>query len=158
MPNAKHCKYSGCKKKSTTDKMYKAGLNYFCDRSCAYSHDADKKRSKPTAEPKRKQLKTARPKMTKIRSSAKGKSCDVRIPGVCIGGTETVVCAHLNGGGSGQKSHDILSTRACFACHQWLDGGYVKTHTRAERDLEHLQAIARTIPDYIAEGLIMVKE
>jgi len=45
--------------------------------------------------------------MSKLRKSAKGQECLVRIPGICNRRTETVVLAHLNGGGMGMKASDL---------------------------------------------------
>jgi hypothetical protein len=65
--------------------------------------------------------------MSKIRKSAKGEQCQVRIPGVCNFNPETVVLAHLNSGsisgrGMGLKSPDYLATYACSNCHDLYDG------------------------------------
>jgi len=39
----------------------------------------------------------------KYTESARGQECQVRIPGICSHDPETVVFAHLNGGGMGMK-------------------------------------------------------
>jgi hypothetical protein len=95
--------------------------------------------------------------MSKITESARGKNCLTRIPGVCIHDNDTVVAAHLNGAGWAIKENDLFTARACFTCHTWLDGGYVKTHTREQRDLYHLQGVIRTQKQYLDEGLITIK-
>lgn len=63
--------------------------------------------------------------MSKIRQSARGKECQVRIPGVCSGDDSTVVWAHAighaSGKGIGMKSHDILGAYACQKCHDAYD-------------------------------------
>lgn len=89
-----------------------------------------------------------------LRKSARGRECQVRIPGVCNGNPETTVLAHVNGGGIGRKGADIHGAFACSACHAWLDGGYVKTHSRDERDLAHLQGMMRTQRIWLQEGLL----
>ncbi len=94
--------------------------------------------------------------MSKLRNSARGQQCQVRIPDVCTGFVDETVLAHLNGGGMGMKHSDIHGAFACFACHNWLDKDYVKTATRDERDLSHLQAIIRTQQIWLKEGLIKV--
>lgn len=96
--------------------------------------------------------------MSKITKSARGKDCLVRVSGVCCHDNSTVVAAHLNGAGLAIKENDLFTARACHACHAWLDGGYVKTHTREQRDLYHLQGIIRTQKQYLDEGLITIKE
>lgn len=99
----------------------------------------------------------SRPKTTPIRQSAKGKPCQVRVPGVCNGDWSTTVLAHLNGAGMALKAHDHEGAYTCSACHSWLDGGYAKTHTRAERDLWHLEGVIRTQRLLIDEGYQFVK-
>lgn len=94
--------------------------------------------------------------MVNLRKEAEGRECQARIPGVCNWKSETTVGGHLNGAGTGLKHHDIFLAWTCFACHAWFDGGYVKTSTREERDLWHLQAIFRTQQILIAEKKIIV--
>lgn len=95
-------------------------------------------------------------KQTKITKSARGENCLTRIPGVCKHRTDTVVFAHMNGGGSGTKSSDAHGSYSCFECHAWLDGGYAQTHTRTERDLWHLEAIIRTQIILFNKGLLAI--
>lgn len=63
--------------------------------------------------------------MSKITDSARGESCQVRIPGVCSGDSSTVVWAHAIGAaagkGIGMKSHDALGAYACQQCHDAYD-------------------------------------
>jgi hypothetical protein len=59
----------------------------------------------------------------KIRNSARGQECQVRIPGVCNHNSETVILAHVGkGAGMGQKCDDIHATYACSNCHDTIDG------------------------------------
>ena len=78
------------------------------------------------------------------------------MPGVCNFNPETTVLGHVNGGGMGDKNSDIFAAYVCSDCHAWLDGGYVFTATRAERDLLHLQGVFRTQPVLIELGLLVV--
>lgn len=61
----------------------------------------------------------------KLRESARGQDCQLRIPGICNGNPETTVWAHLNGHkygkGMGHKSHDLFGLYACSACHTYYD-------------------------------------
>lgn len=58
----------------------------------------------------------------KIRNSARGQNCQVRIPSVCNHNSETVILAHVGkGSGMGQKCDDIHATYACSACHDVID-------------------------------------
>lgn len=101
--------------------------------------------------------KSSKPKMTKIRMSAKGQRCMVQVPGVCNGNPETTVLAHRNGAGMGCKADDREAAYACSDCHEWLDGGYVRHGAdRFERDAYHGQAIFRTQQILIEQGLMEV--
>ena len=46
----------------------------------------------------------------------------MRIPGICNHNPETVVLAHLNGGGMGKKRLDLHGAYCCAACHDAVDG------------------------------------
>lgn len=58
---------------------------------------------------------------------ARGQYCLLRVPGVCIGGTETTVACHSNlgihGKAGARKANDEYHAAGCFACHRWLDQG-----------------------------------
>jgi hypothetical protein len=76
-------------------------------------------RSKP---PKaRSTLKTRRPPTSKIRQSASGEHCTLRLPGVCREEEGNVVWAHSNRGadgkGGGLKANDEAGAYACYWCH-----------------------------------------
>jgi hypothetical protein len=64
-------------------------------------------------------------KTTPIRQSARGETCTLRLPGVCRGGTQTVVWAHSNrsadGKGGGLKARDDAGAYACYWCHMVYD-------------------------------------
>lgn len=92
--------------------------------------------------------------MSKLRESAKGQPCQVRVAGVCNFDDSTTVLAHLNGAGMGIKSLDIHAAFACSNCHAWLDGGYAKDTAREFRDLHHYQGIVRTQRMWVQMGLI----
>lgn len=79
----------------------------------------------------------------------------VRIPGVCNHNPETVVLAHLNGGGMGTKRHDLHGAWCCSACHDALDGrNRCHTETRETLDLYHHQGVVRTQEVLLAEGVL----
>lgn len=77
-------------------------------------------------EVKRKRMKSARPRMTPIRKSARGQDCMMRIPGVCNFDPETTALCHSNlladGKGMGLKAPDTKACYGCSACHDVLDG------------------------------------
>ena len=65
-------------------------------------------------------------KKNKIRQSAKGEVCALRIPGVCNGNTETTVLCHAPySGRGGMRNHDWWAAYGCSECHALIDGhGY----------------------------------
>ena len=65
--------------------------------------------------------------MSKITKSARGESCTLRLDKCNPGpNNETVVFAHKNGGGMGQKFLDEdgkdVGAYVCYYCHQVYDG------------------------------------
>ncbi len=96
--------------------------------------------------------------MRNLRKAAKGRECQLRLPGVCTGDTETTVLCHIRRGnvaGVGQKPPDLCAVVACSACHDVLDrrntmGGY----TRDNLDSYTLEALCRTLAMWQREGLI----
>lgn len=83
----------------------------------------------------------------KIRDASKGEACTLQIFGVCTGGTETTVLAHLHdeaGFGMGQKADDTSAVFACHGCHDEIDG---RTRKTAGADLTwyKLRALQRTV-------------
>lgn len=86
----------------------------------------------------------------KLRDSAQGQDCQLRIPGVCNGNPETVVWCHLNGQeygkGMGHKSHDIFGFYGCSACHDVYDGRHrVSLMTAVAVDQAAEQAFRRSL-------------
>jgi len=71
----------------------------------------------------------------KMLEACRGELCYVNMPGICIGGTETVVPAHSNelvhGKGMGIKAYDFYTVPACYACHYELDQG--RSHSKQEK-------------------------
>lgn len=92
--------------------------------------------------------------MSKIRKSAKGQDCQVRLNGICNHNPETVVLAHLNGAGMAMKHDDIHGAFCCSACHDAIDR---RTNTMLDRDfirIAHLEGVIRTQKILISMGLI----
>lgn len=94
-------------------------------------------------------------KTSKIRQSAQGKECTVRIPGVCSHDNDTVIHAHKNGGGMGMKEHDLLGARCCSACHDVVDGANSE-FSYDEVLIMFYEDIYRTQKQLLIEGLISV--
>ena len=61
----------------------------------------------------------------RIRDSANGEDCHVRLPGLCNKRTDTTVWAHMPGldgdRGMGLKALDLCGAYACCACHDAID-------------------------------------
>lgn len=92
----------------------------------------------------------------KIRNSARGQQCQVRIPGVCNRNPETVVLAHVGkGSGMGQKCDDIHATYACSACHDAIDGR-VRVNTPQVTRLYAYDGMVRTQKLLLEQELIQV--
>jgi len=91
----------------------------------------------------------------KLLASAKGKDCQLRIPGVCNGNPETVVWCHLNGQeygkGMGHKSHDIFGFYGCSSCHDLYDG-------RANRNSFHDEDVEFCAKHAMLRSLIIACE
>lgn len=65
---------------------------------------------------------------------ARDKPCLLRVPGQCVGGTETTVAAHSNwachGKAGARKADDQYSVWGCSGCHSWLDQGAAPKATK----------------------------
>lgn len=92
--------------------------------------------------------------MTNLRKAAKGRECQIRIPGVCCGDNETTVLCHLGGGGMGRKRHDIHGAIGCYLCHDVCDGRRRADIPQDILKLWFLEAVIRTQEIWIDEGLI----
>jgi hypothetical protein len=91
----------------------------------------------------------------KLRDSARGQDCTVRIPGACNFNPETTVLAHIPCGhkGVGIKGPDMIAVFACSGCHDAIDG-----RSRVEVDASDLlRALAETQIRWIELGLMTIK-
>ncbi len=83
-------------------------------------------------------------KQNKITKSARGRRCEIQLPGYCTHNEEQTVLCHLGGGGMGGKSPDSEGAYGCYVCHQIVDGSY---KTDLERDFVRMcffEAAVRT--------------
>lgn len=83
-----------------------------------------------------------------LRRLARGRECQVRIPGVCNSNPETTVLAHirLGGvGGMGMKPPDICGVHACASCHDLIDGRRSSELTQMARESYILHGLLRTL-------------
>lgn len=98
-------------------------------------------------------LKTTDRQDQRIRDSANGEECMVRIPGVCCGGTETTVWSHFPGldagRGMGMKSLDLCGCYCCARCHDVVDmrapapEGYPRWQVLLDWFAGHLRSLVR---------------
>lgn len=95
--------------------------------------------------------------MSKLRKSARGRECQIRIPGVCNFNPETTVLCHLNGAGMGMKHPDLFGAFGCSACHDAIDGRIRTGMPATILRLYLLEGIVHTQAIWLKEGLISVK-
>ncbi len=95
-------------------------------------------------------------KSKKLRDSARGQDCTMRVAGTCYNHSSTTVLAHVNteGGCMGGKSDDYSACFACHDCHQWLD---LNLGTEEDRLFYTRRAMVRTWRIWIEEGYICLK-
>ena len=93
--------------------------------------------------------------MSKIRKSAQGESCALRIPGHCNFNPETTVLAHIGRRrGISKKCHDMHAVYACSACHDVIDGRANHEFTKGDLAIFKLDAMEETQLKLIDKGLI----
>jgi hypothetical protein len=100
-------------------------------------------------------------KFQKLRDSARGEECTLRILPYCNSNPETVVLCHLpSGSGMGQKSPDWFAVYGCSACHDIIDYRYPKDrlYKTIREDIDEFcqQALFRTWDRMIEKGLIKI--
>ena len=91
--------------------------------------------------------------MSKIRKAARGRACQIRIPGHYCD-PDTVVLCHLDGAGMGRKSHDIHGAFGCAICHDIVDGRVKTDIPRDTINRWFLEAVIRTQILLLKDGLI----
>lgn len=89
--------------------------------------------------------------MTKLRKFAEGRSCTLRIPGVCSFDSGKTQLAHGHGAGMGTKLYDWIGVHACSECHAYLD-----TQSRVDGTYEKYFArgLLETLQRVDTEGLM----
>jgi hypothetical protein len=97
-------------------------------------------------------------KQTKLTKAARGRECQVRVPGVCNGNPETTVLAHFRLSGTrcgvGLKPNDLQGAWACSACHDAVDGRAKTGFNSEELRVMHLEGMVRTIDILVGERVI----
>lgn len=85
-----------------------------------------------------------------LRKLAKGRDCQIRLPGICNHNPETTVLAHYRMAGlsgMGIKSPDLCGAWACSNCHTHVD-----THRDDTTARHFLEGVLRTIAQLQKEG------
>ena len=95
---------------------------------------------------------------SKITESARDMPCQVRLEG-CMPENNTVVFAHMNGGGMGTKQSDLFGMYACLNCHDIIDGRRHLDPPIESEWLEHqvLRAVIHTQKILLRKRLIQLK-
>jgi hypothetical protein len=92
---------------------------------------------------------------SKLRQSAKGRECQIRIHEVCNWNPETTVLCHMGGGGMGTKQPDLFAAFGCSACHDEVDRRTRKIDLRLATEYFYA-GIFRTQAIWLKEGLIKI--
>ena len=93
--------------------------------------------------------------MSKLRKSARGEPCQIRLDGCNAGvNNETVVLAHLNGAGLALKAYDVHGAYCCHSCHDVLDGRKPSDYDKEWLELIHLRGVIKTQEKMIEKGLM----
>lgn len=93
----------------------------------------------------------------RITKAARGRECQVRVPGHCNGDPETVVLAHYRMAGTcgtGYKPNDLQGAWACSGCHDAIDGRTKSQWAGEDLRLMHAEGCFRTIDTLVREGLV----
>lgn len=90
--------------------------------------------------------------MPNLRKLAKGRDCQIRLPGICNGNPETTVLCHLPGGGMGAKQNDLFGAWGCSGCHDAVDGRVPAKQDGILLSLWHHEAVIRTQQILVSEG------
>ena len=102
--------------------------------------------------------KKPRIKSKAIRQHARGQECTVRYYGICNSNPETVVLAHVNGGGVGLKGDDFHAAFACSSCHDEYDRRTRKIDNLDIVILQFLRGVLETQRILYDDGLIEVRK
>lgn len=98
-------------------------------------------------------------KSKKIRDSARGEDCTLRIYPYCNFNPETTVFAHINDDrkGMGIKSNDTSGVYACSSCHDIIDGRVNHGMPKAEIYKCIISGMQRTMIKLIEKGIVKVE-
>lgn len=94
-----------------------------------------------------------------LRKKAKGRQCEVRVPGYCLPTNETVIGAHvrmIGVSGYGLKAPDIFIAHCCQACHDVCDRRTPSEYSYEECRLMLLEGMMRSQYALFREGLLSI--
>ncbi len=92
----------------------------------------------------------------KIRNSARGEDCTLRLH-ECNGNNETVVLCHIGSNrGMGIKCADYFAIYACSSCHDVIDGRVSVKGAGMDIQYEKLRALEETQGKLINKGLLVI--
>ena len=98
-------------------------------------------------------------KSKKLRDSAKGRDCELRLIGSCNHNSDTVVLCHIGHDiGTAMKCNDTMAVFACSSCHDVIDGRVsydIKANPNIQEDM--LRALESTQDYWLREGLLNAK-
>jgi hypothetical protein len=97
-------------------------------------------------------------KSKKLRDSARGRDCELRLTGTCNHNSATTVLAHIgHGGGVSIKCSDTMAVFACSDCHDVIDGRVSYSSSQNPNiEEDKLRALEATQSYWIREGLLKV--
>lgn len=89
----------------------------------------------------------------KLRNSARGQDCTLRLVGVCNFNRETTVLAHIGfDSGWAIKCNDSMAVFACSDCHAEID-----SKGRKEYADDKLRALEETQQIWLDQGLMVIR-
>jgi len=91
----------------------------------------------------------------KYLDGSRGATCKLRIPGHCVGGTETTVACHIKDGsnGMGMKASDLSVLDGCAGCHRAFD---LNMMSREDWLFYALRGLQETLEQRFEAGLLIV--
>ena len=95
--------------------------------------------------------------MSKLRQSARGQECHLRIPRVCCHDNETTVLAHIRKAGiagTGMKPPDVCGVFACRTCHDYIDGRGESWDDQLTKNTYILDGHLRTLKWWVDHGFL----
>ena len=94
--------------------------------------------------------------MSKLRESARGQECQVRLPAICNFDSATTILAHLGGAGIGKKHADLHASFCCSSCHSVVDGAVNSKLSKEYIALSFLQGMVRTQIIWLKNGNVKI--